>query len=92
MFVVPFASTPLLHVRSKNRNVRYMGFTFSDAVVRYGKGLLNYTKPTEVVFKEQLQHNFVVLHHRLTGSEPKRNWIPNTMGVPQNVLDRLTCE
>ena len=39
MFVIAFVSRPVLQVRPKDQNGRTMGYTFSDAVVRYGEGL-----------------------------------------------------
>ena len=67
MFVVAFASRPVLQVRSKEQNVRSMGYTFSDAVVRYGEGLQETElgdayRRAGVAFRGQLQQNFVVLH------------------------------
>jgi hypothetical protein len=73
MFVMGYASRPVLHVKSKNPNQRSMWLSFSDALLRYGSGLIEndlgqaYRK-AGVAFKGQLEQNFVVLHDNLVNS------------------------
>jgi hypothetical protein len=84
MFVIAFVSRPVLQVRPKDQNGRTMGYTFSDAVVRYGEGLQeadlgNAYRRAGGAFKGQLQQNFVVLHDMHIGGAPKwSKWRPST--------------
>ena len=70
LFVMGYASRPVLHVKPKGEDQRPMWLSFSDALVRYGAGLVDgdlgeaYSK-AGVTFRGQLEQNFVVLHDRV---------------------------
>ena len=87
IFVVAFASRPVLQVRPKDQNKKSMGFTFSDAVVRYGKELQEAElgeahKRAGIAFRGQLQQNFVVLHDRRAGGAPEwSRWRQGPVGT-----------
>ncbi len=70
LFVMGYASRPILHVKPKGDEQREMWFSFSDSLVRYGAGLEDCDlgeayKKAGVAFRGQLQQNFVVLHDRV---------------------------
>jgi hypothetical protein len=63
------ASRPVIHVKPKNADQRPMWLFFSDAMVRYGLGLIEIDlgeayRKAGVSFREQLEQNFVVIHDR----------------------------
>ena len=69
LFVMGYASRPVIHVKPKNAEQRPMWLSFSDALVRYGSGLLEVDlgeayKKAGIAFKGQFEQNFVVLHDR----------------------------
>ena len=74
IFVMGYASRPVIHVKSKSSEQRQMWLSFSDALVRYGSGLLEADlgeayKKAGVAFKGQLEQNFVVLHDKADHTE-----------------------
>jgi hypothetical protein len=67
MYVTPFTSRRLLHVRPWDAALRHTVYTFTDVMPRFGQqmrqGDLGKAFWRAVVaFKRQLQQNFVVLH------------------------------
>ena len=67
LYVIGYASRPVLHVKSKEKEQNQMWLGFSDALVSYGPGLEecdlgNAYRKAGVAFRGQLQQNFVVLH------------------------------
>ena len=67
LFVMGYASRPVLHIKPKNPSHKSMWLSFSDALLRYGSGLKESDlseayKKTGVAFRGQLEQNFVVLH------------------------------
>ena len=76
LYVTPFTSRPMLHLKSKDGNQRPMAYTFSDAITKYGSGLRETDlgeayKRAGTLFKGQLQQNFVVLHENFIGEAAK---------------------
>ncbi len=70
LFVIGYASRSVLYVKPKNQDHKSMWIAFSDALVRYGSGLLELDlgeayKKAGVAFRGQLEQNFVVLHERM---------------------------
>ena len=67
LYVIGYASRPVLHIKPKDQTHRAMWLSFSDALLRYGSGLKEtdlgdaYRK-AGVAFRGQLEQNFVVLH------------------------------
>jgi hypothetical protein len=66
MYVSAFTSRPLLYLRPKEAGPRSMAFTFSDALIRYGRQLSQGDlgeayKRAGNSFNGQLQQNFVFL-------------------------------
>ena len=59
-----------MYVKPKNKDQNSMWLSFSDALVRYGSGLLEQDlgeayKKAGISFRGQLQQNFVVLHETM---------------------------
>ena len=67
LYVSAYSSRPLLHVKPKEKNLRPMAYTFSDALTRYGRQLRQsdlgeaYRRAGKA-FTGQMQQNFVVLY------------------------------
>ena len=64
-----YASRPVIHVKPKKADQRPMWLSFSDALVRYGSGLLEVdlgeaNKKAGIAFKGQFEQNFIVLNDR----------------------------
>ena len=77
LFVMGYASRPVVHVKPKGSDQRPMWLSFSDALVRYGSGLLEGElgeayKKAGVAFRGQLEQNFVVLHDRAENPRNER--------------------
>lgn len=94
LYVIGYASRPVLHVKPKNQDQRSMWLAFSDALVRYGSGLLELDlgeayRKAGIAFKGQLEQNFVVLHEKIVVPEkPKTGRISeltneSNMGSPR---------
>ena len=82
MFVMGYASRPVIHVKPKSANQRPLWLCFSDALVRYGSGLREsdlgdaYRK-AGIAFRGQLEQNFVVLHDKME-NQMKEKFTQNT--------------
>ena len=94
LYVIGYASRPVLHVKPKSQDQRSMWLAFSDALVRYGSGLLELDlgeayRKAGIAFKGQLEQNFVVLHEKIVVPEkPKTSRISeltneSNMGSPR---------
>ncbi len=92
LFVMAFSSRPILHVRTKGGDQRSVVFTFSDAVAKYGENLMEDDlgeayRRAGVVFKGQLQQNFVVLHDKrlgeVSGYRPNSNMAAKAQKRPR---------
>ena len=84
MFVMGYASRPVLHVRSGEGGQRNLWLSFSDALLRYGSGigeedLGDAYRKAGVAFRGQLEQNFVVLHD--TFEKPNKGTEPRAPGV-----------
>jgi hypothetical protein len=69
MFVMGYYSRPVLHVKRNESENGGMWLSFSDALLRYGSGLVESdleeaSKKAGMAFKGQLEQNFVGLHDK----------------------------
>jgi hypothetical protein len=72
IFVMGYASRPVIHVKPKNADQRPMWLSFSYGLGRYGSCLLEVDyKKAGVAFMRQLEQNFVVLHDRAAHTDKR---------------------
>ena len=78
MFVMGYASRPVLHIKPKSGSHGMLWLSFSDALLKYGSGLREVDlgdayRKAGVAFRGQLQQNFVVLHETTEKQTKDRN-------------------
>ena len=95
MFVTAFTSRPILHIRNKEEGlvVGSVSLTFSDSVSRFGGSLTEEDlgeayRRAGVVFRGQLQQNFVVLHDK-SWKRPERASTGASAGVSGRPQKRM---
>ena len=88
LFVMGYASRPVLHVKPKRAGQRPMWLSFSDALLKYGPGLgendLNEAyRKSGIAFRGQLEQNFVVLHDKIEKPMKEHLLRSTSVGTPK---------
>jgi hypothetical protein len=85
MFVLGYYSRPVIHVKRNNSENNGMWLSFSDALLRYGSGLVEADledayRRAGTAFKSQLEQNFVVLHDQPEPERQTNDWVSRLIG------------
>ena len=88
LFVMGYASRPVLHVKPKESSQRPMWLSFSDALLKYGSGLGENDlgdahRKAGIAFRGQLEQNFVVLHDKIELQMKERLTQVTSAGTPK---------